>query len=267
MHSPQELSRSATLDASECCGTSAIRVEEALLAGRNAYSTCFACCELEAAAYNALPNGCMCFMKPHAGAKCWRRAKERTRLDWVRLVTCVRGRSIIVTKCLLLSERSLSVCAARSCHAILLYMLSHTPRHSHSLARLKALLKYAELELTRAKAGHVQHTKRSHDIKQSLFFLSKRCLKYIIWHRDCIHAHHHTEIQIGSEVEPKSQHYQCCTILIPEEVLSRSPDLTAMWKQIEAMKRTEAACCKKAPRRKRHRSAHSAKSERQRGYR
>lgn len=170
MHSPQELSRSATLDASECCGTSAIRVEEALLAGRNAYSTCFACCELEAAAYNALPNGCMCFMKPHAGAKCWRRAKERTRLDWVRLVTCVRGRSIIVTKCLLLSERSLSVCAARSCHAILLYMLSHTPRHSHSLARLKALLKYAELELTRAKAGHVQHTKRSHDVKQSLCF-------------------------------------------------------------------------------------------------
>jgi hypothetical protein len=36
------------------------------------------------------------------------------------------------------------------------------------------------------------------------FTLWRRRLNYMIWHRDCIHSHHHTEIQIGFEVHQKA---------------------------------------------------------------
>jgi hypothetical protein len=34
--------------------------------------------------------------------------------------------------------------------------------------------------------------------------LQRRSLNYMIWHRDCIHTHHHTEIQVGFEVHQKA---------------------------------------------------------------
>lgn len=38
------------------------------------------------------------------------------------------------------------------------------------------------------------------------FILQRRRLNYMIWHRDCVHTHHHTEIQVGFEVLQKNPH-------------------------------------------------------------
>lgn len=56
------------------------------------------------------------------------------------------------------------------------------------------------------------------------FVLWRRRLSYMIFHRDCIHTHHHSEIQGGFEVRPKKainaevvSRCTYCTVDIPEE--------------------------------------------------
>lgn len=78
------------------------------------------------------------------------------------------------------------------------------------------------------------------------FVLWRRRLSYMIWYRDCIHIHHHTEIQDGFELEQKSHQHRSCTMLhlLYRSYTCRSPSeafcLTTIWKQAETMKETVA---------------------------
>lgn len=100
-------------------------------------------------------------------------------------------------------------------------MLQSMSTHSVHAKLQTEKWKESAVQATESETQVTLHERKKDGIKQG-FCSWRQSLSYMIWHRDCIHTHHHTEIQIGFEVHQKATNARvvpCFTILIPEEVV------------------------------------------------